>query len=308
MSTYRVKKALSPIRRFVGKALWTGARNVRSDYIAAIIFYLIHHKRFSLLVGQKTFSERIMLRNARPDPRYASLSDKHEVRAFVEEKIGPDYLIPVYAVADDMTGFDFSSLPRAFVMKATHGSGWVRLVEDQSKENIEDLRDLAKLWLSQNYYLAFREGHYKSLKPRIIFEQLLLEDGVPADDYKIHCFRKNGQLTQIVQVHSDRFRNHKVNLFSSDWTYLEMSHGFEQAPPETVKKPDQLEELLDIADRLSASINYVRVDLYVSSGRVFFGELTFTPGAGSLRFHPKEADRQWATLFDKDDHSVSDES
>lgn len=305
MSIFEKSKVLLEIRRVAGKYLWRAAREVRSDYVAAIIFYAIHHKKLSLLVRQNTFSERMTRRNARPHPEFSGLSDKYEVRKFVEKAIGEKYLIPVYKVVDDAEDIDFESLPESFVMKATHGSGWVKLVQEKSKENTEDLKNLAASWLSRNYYLAFRERHYKSIKPRIIFEKLLLQDGVPANDYKIHCFRKKGKLTQIVQVHSDRFVNHKLNLFSSDWTPLDLSLVYERAPAETLKKPEQLAEMLEIADRLSSGFNYVRVDLYTSSGQVFFGELTFTPGAGLMRLRPSEADRKWATLFDKDSHSGS---
>ena len=303
MLTYRLKKAFGPIRRVSENFVLKIARHVRSDYVSGVLRHAVHHRRVSLLVGQDTFSERIVLRNARPQPMFERLSDKYEVRAFVRERVGSDYLIPLFGVVDRMSDFDFSTLPDAFVMKATHGSGWVRLVDDQHTECLETLRKLAGSWLNENFYPNSRESHYKLIPPRIMFEQLLLQDGVPVDDYKIHCFRKNGRLTQILQIHSDRFGSHKVNFFSADWQTLDLSHGFARAPTEDVRKPEQLEHLLEVADRLSTGMNYVRVDLYVSSGRVYFGELTFTPGAGLLRFQPQDADHHWAALFDKDDHS-----
>ncbi len=305
MFTFPPKELFTTARKAAAKLLWKKAREVRSDYVAAVLLYIIHHKSLSVLLGQRTFSQRIMLRNARPHPNFSRLSDKCEVKEFVEKIIGPDHLIPTYQIAARVDDIDFASLPDSFVMKATHGSGWVKLVEDKHAESAEDLKSLAAAWLSENYYLTFRESHYKSIKPRIIFEKLLMENGAPVDDYKIHCFRKKGKLTQIVQVNSDRFRNHKLNLFSSEWKPLDMSLVHERAPAETIRKPDQLAELLDIADRLSTGFNYVRVDLYVSSGQVFFGELTFTPGAGLMRLQPPAVDRQWANLFDKDNHSGS---
>lgn len=294
---------LGSLRGLAGKYVRKKAREIRSDYLAAVILHLINHRRLSLLVGQHTFSERIMLRNAWPDPQYSRYADKYEVRAIVENAIGPQFLIPLYEVAESAEAIDFASLPTTFVMKATHGSSWVKLVMDKDAEDPEALKALAASWLCENYYRTFREKHYNAIKPRIIFEKLLLQDnGQPVDDYKIHCFRKNGKLTQIVQVNSDRFRNHRLNLFSSDWTPLDIRLVHEPAPAESIRKPGQLDEMLRLADRLSAGINYVRVDLYVSSGQVFFGELTFTPGAGLMRLHPREVERQWADLFDKDVH------
>ena len=38
--------------------------------------------------------------------------------------------------------------------------------------------------------------------------------------------------------------------------------------------------MVDIARELSRGIDFVRVDLYGIGDRIFFGEMTFTPGAG----------------------------
>ena len=42
--------------------------------------------------------------------------------------------------------------------------------------------------------------------------------------------------------------------------------------------------MLLIARKLSGEFGYVRVDLYNVGGRVYFGELTFTPAGGILKF------------------------
>lgn len=284
----------------VEKHLLRACRKLPSDSISVLLSHSVVHRSLSLLVGQKTYSERIALRKLRPHPTYAALSDKMEVRAFVEERIGDQYLVQLYEIIDDADDFDFSTLPRSYVMKATHGSGWVKLVTNGHQADVGQLRALAGDWLSDNYFPKYRERHYRSIRPRVMFEQLLLDSGTPAKDYKIHCFRKGDRFTQIVQLHSDRFSDHRVNFFSADWRPLDVSHGYESAHPSTITKPEQLDALLQVSDLLSRGMNYVRVDLYVASGRVFFGELTFTPGAGLLRFHPKQMDRQWASLFDPD--------
>lgn len=256
------------------------------------------HRR--LPVGHRRFSERILRRKLSPDPSLARLSDKLAVRDVVVNRVGDRYLVPLYAVMDDATDFDFSVLPDAYVMKATHGSGWVRLVPDTREVGQNVLRHLATRWLAQSYYPKFRERHYRKIPPRIIFEALLLDNGLPAKDYKIHCFRKKGRLTQIVQLHTDRFSDHKVNFFDVDWHEIDMSHGYDKLD-DAIPPPDELPELLRVADFLSRGINYVRIDLYVSGGRVYFGEYTFTPAAGLVRFHPRCVDRHWARLFDRDD-------
>lgn len=45
------------------------------------------------------------------------------------------------------------------------------------------------------------------------------------------------------------------------------------------------------AEQLSTNIPFVRVDFYEINGMVYFGELTFFPGAGFEEFTPSKYDR-----------------
>jgi hypothetical protein len=282
------------------KLLGKISEKVPSDFVSIVAAHYRVHGEVSLFIRQRTYSERIAARKLAPHPTFAALSDKAEVRHFVEQRAGATHLIPLYAVTSDIDTFDFSVLPSSFAMKATHGSGWVKLVRDSTTTCPEELRAIARSWISQNYHRRYRERQYRSLQPRIIFEKLLLENGEPARDFKVHCFRRDGRLTQIVQVHSGRFENHRVNFFDCNWKPLAVSHGYHSVPEQEVERPAALAAMIDLAKTLSADFNYVRVDLYTVGEQVYFGELTFTPGAGLLRFEPSVIDRDWATLFDRE--------
>jgi hypothetical protein len=234
------------------------------------------------------------------------LTDKVKVRDYVRECVGERYLIPVYKVTADMENFEFAELPPCFAMKASHGSGWNELVRETDIRSPEALRRKAQYWLSQNFYRFRRERHYKEIPPRIMFEELLTDGGLQPRDYKIHCFRRGSTFTQIIQVHSDRFGDHKVNFFTADWSDISLSHGYGSLPAKQLPPPENLEEMLYVARILSDDLNYVRVDLYSLTGRVYFGEMTFTPGAGLMRFNPVCADKQWASLFDPDPYGTGD--
>ncbi|WP_230534502.1 ATP-grasp fold amidoligase family protein [Microvirga roseola] len=235
-----------------------------------------------------------------PHPVFGILTDKIRVRDFVRDRLGESFLVPVYDITSDIESFSFESLPSSFVMKANHGCEWTELVSDKDSVDTELLRQKARRWLAQNFYDTHRERHYKSISPQIMFERLLTDRGQPPKDYKINCFRKNGILTQIVQVHSDRIANHKVNFFSHDWTPIRMDHGYPSAPCNELLRPDNLRQMLAAAEVLSEGFNFVRVDLYSVEGRIYFGEMTFTPGAGGLRFNPVEMDEMWGSLFEPD--------
>ena len=48
--------------------------------------------------------------------------------------------------------------------------------------------------------------------------------------------------------------------------------------------------MLQLAEKLSVNIPFVRVDFYEVDGKVYFGELTFFPGSGFEEFTPESAD------------------
>jgi len=56
------------------------------------------------------------------------------------------------------------------------------------------------------------------------------------------------------------------------------------------KRPEQLEEMLHIARRLSEDFQFCRVDLYLVKGKVYFGEITFYPWTGYVQCTPDKFD------------------
>ena len=46
-----------------------------------------------------------------------------------------------------------------------------------------------------------------------------------------------------------------------------------------IERPKLLEKMLEISRVLSSDFDFVRVDLYDVDGKIYFGELTFTPAA-----------------------------
>ena len=63
-------------------------------------------------------------------------------------------------------------------------------------------------------------------------------------------------------------------------------------------RPEGLEEMVRIAEILSADYPYVRVDLFYCRRQVYFGELTFYHGGAFERFAPPEMDRRFGDLLE----------
>jgi len=62
--------------------------------------------------------------------------------------------------------------------------------------------------------------------------------------------------------------------------------------------PQYLNEMLEIARKLSKPFPHVRVDLYEEENKVFFGELTFYHFGGFTKFEPDEWDYKLGEFFD----------
>ena len=76
--------------------------------------------------------------------------------------------------------------------------------------------------LKNNYYHLGREWVYKNVQPRIIAEKYLTDDGEELRDYKIFNF---GGEPKIIEVDYDRFKNHKRQLYTTEWKRIECHNG-----------------------------------------------------------------------------------
>ncbi|WP_036829217.1 ATP-grasp fold amidoligase family protein, partial [Photobacterium sanctipauli] len=212
--------------------------------------------------------------------------DKYQVRTYVENKVGSEYLIPMVGYFKDFNEINLNEIPNQCVMKGTHGSGMNHLVFDSTTMNWDIVRDDFRRWLKFNQFYHSREWQYKNVPPGIIVEEMLLdESGKVPSDIKIHCFRQcDGSLTQIIQLDVDRFGSHKQNYYDEQWNLLDLSfsnNNFNVKGGEKgVAPPDNLEELLSLSRKLSEDFPYVRVDLFTINNKVFFGELTFHHQSG----------------------------
>lgn len=281
------------------RAAWRCAKRLLSDELFLKLSHRRHVGRFPNLAAPATFNEYILHRCLHPDPRWSELADKLAVREFVKARIGEEHLIPLIAVPDVFTEDVFDSLPDAFVMKANHGCGYVEIVEDKRRTSFEHLNGLAQKWLAEDFSRASRERHYRPIEPKLYFEQLLVDQaGSVPPDLKMNMFGRdeNGPIIYAGVV-SDRFGTPRGDVFDVRWNRLDLCVGHyarSQVPP---PPPPHWDEIVRLAMRLADGLGYVRVDLYVPDGKVYFGELTFTPGAGVFPFHPDRYDYEWGQRF-----------
>jgi hypothetical protein len=249
--------------------------------------YRSAHKQFRLLLKPKTFNQKLfykLIYDRRP--LLVTFADKLQAREYVRQKIGDDILVELLLTTDRPEEIKFEQLPEKFVVKANHGSGYVRIV-NQLHDKESDLRQTCQKWLSETFSDWNSEWFYKPILPRILIESLLEGgDGEAPWDYNFFVF--NGK-PYMIQVDSGRFTDHRRDMFSPDWERLNVRFRYPNAN-RNIPRPACLPKMLEIAERLGSEVDFVRVDLYEVGGRVFFGELTNIPGGGWGKFDPHEFD------------------
>ncbi|KKI93293.1 hypothetical protein WQ54_04650 [Bacillus sp. SA1-12] len=261
-----------------------------------IEFYFQHYHGYPCSFDNpQTLSEKIQwLKLHGKLERFARYVDKFEVREFIKHSVGSEHVIPLLGLYSGFGGINFDSLPEKFVLKATHGSGWNEVVLNKRELDLAALQQKCDNWLTTNFYDVSGEPNYRPLKGRIIIETYIGEEGRDLKDYKFFCF--HGE-PLFIQVDSERFGGHKRDLFTTDWEPLAVQMLY---PPseEPLEKPLLLNEMTAIAKTLSKDFPLVRVDLYQTSNRIYFGELTFTPGSGFIAYDPKEYDFYYGGQLD----------
>ena len=218
--------------------------------------------------------------------------DKYLVREYVKSKGLDSILVPLIGKYENLDQIDWNTLPDQFVIKTTHGGGGLNVIvcPDKSKLSMEEVK--AKLSFDPHPVKANslgREWAYYGLQPGIVVEELLINSENPEagiNDYKIFCY--NGQAKYII-VDVDRYIGHKRNFYDKDWNNLHVTSDCPASDRE-IEKPENLDEMLRVAEKLSKDFPYVRVDLYNVDGKIYFGELTFYPWSGYVQYTPDEAD------------------
>ena len=65
-----------------------------------------------------------------------------------------------------------------------------------------------------------------------------------------------------------------------------------------IPKPDNYDQMVTIAEKLSEEFKYVRIDLYNVDGKIYCGEITFYHGSGTYLITPKEWDEKLGAMLD----------
>ncbi|SDK79793.1 TupA-like ATPgrasp [Modicisalibacter muralis] len=257
-----------------------------SDEAFVKIAFFIKNFTWLDLSNPRTFPEKInyIKVNKHQEALRRLVSDRISVRRYVEKKTNDCRLISVLWSGITFDEKTWEELPKKFVIKATHGSKMVKVV-DKEKVCFEDIEKEVNAWKYVDYANKSREWYYSSIEKKIIVEEFIeTDDGCVPPDYKFFCI--NGKVC-LIQVDIERFINHERNFYTADFELMPITLNYNRSD-KCIEKPSSLEKAIDVAEGLSVDFDFIRVDLYLVGENVYFGEMTNIPDSGLAQFTPKQ--------------------
>lgn len=257
-------------------------------YVKLQYKYITHHKLN--LKNPKRYTEKLQHLRLYEYPNndlVSKCASRVGVREYIKELGLDEYLIPCLGIYDNFDDINFAELPNQFVMKCSHACAFNMIVKDKSTLDINEARKKFDKWLKTNYGKKTIELHYAKIKPQIIIEKYIGGLELPLE-YKIHVF--NGKAKNLYVV-SGRGKDIRYNNYYIDWAPFDGSqfNGWKKTDY-PLNKPENFDEMIKLAETLAKPFPFVRVDLYNIDGKIYFGEMTFTPAKGTLILDDDSAD------------------
>ncbi len=322
----KIKKALNSPKDAMIYILDMKIFNILSDKAFLKLKYRVAYGKKLDLNNPQNYNEKLQwLKLYNRNPKYTNLVDKYEVKKYIENTIGKEYIIPTLGVFERFEDINFDTLPDKFVMKCTHDSGGIIICKDKKKLDLNSARKIINKSLKNNFYFHGREWPYKDVKPRIIIEKFMEvadsntkietkhKKNIDAEtlqkeqgllDYKFMCF--NGEVKLmfldigVIGTGTGHAKEYYRNVYDEKFELLPVLETRSNYPTK-INKPKNFSKMVEIAQNLSKGIPHVRVDLYNIDGKIYFGELTFFHGSGlSNYFIPEEWNTKIGNYIDLD--------
>jgi hypothetical protein len=246
----------------------------------------------------RTFNEKIMHRKLYTNNNsFATLEDKFKVREFVEERTNNEILPELYHITDDPETIPFNELPDKYVIKPNHLSGGNNIIVDESTEiNEKKIKQECENWLKKTYGRVNGEYWYHEIDPKIIIEEYIESEQYYAPiDYKFMVF--HGEVKFVHTTHS-RFGESKTkrNFYDRNWDPIDVKLHFKRG--EGVSKPENLNDMIEVAEKLGEGFDHIRVDLYSPNETdIYFGEMTIAESSGWNPFVPRKFDYKFGEYW-----------
>jgi len=231
-------------------------------------------------------------------PDYKSkIADKILLHNYSIKKLGKDICVPIIKIYNDSEDINLGELPEKFVLKCNHGSGMNILCNNKSNFNIDKAKIKLNRWKNINYGLMSSELQYININ-RKIFAEIFLKENI--EDYKVYCFHGN---PKFIRVQKNLKGSHEKinNYYDLNWKLTDLEtgiKGFYRNPDVIFERPKNLDLMLIYSKKLSEDFAFVRVDFYNINGKIYLGEMTFSPSNNKFALKNRKQSLEIGKLID----------
>lgn len=250
------------------------------------------------LKNPRTYNQKLQwLKLYYRKPIMTKMVDKYEAKEYISQILGEEYVVKNYGVWNSFDEIDFDALPNQFVLKTTHDQGGVVICKDKTNFDYRQAKKKLNKHLKVKHFYLTREWPYKNVKPRILAEEFMEDPGSKdLKDYKFFCF--DGKVKALFIAAERQSGNEvKFDFFDREFNHLDIVQSHPKSNI-TYTKPDNFDEMVRIAEKLSNGMPHVRVDLYTIGKEIYFGEFTFSHHGGLVGFTPEEWDYTFGEWID----------
>lgn len=278
-----------------------------------VLIYFIHNKNienfsnvsFSKPINWKylKFTDKLKIYGKNLPKEYSLYADKYRVKDYIKnlniKGLNVPKTLQTLNINNDI--LDLNSLPKNCVIKTNNGSGDVIIIKDNKIQKMfgrggkyKGLVNEYKQWKRKSIkpHITKTEKHYKYIKPVILVEEYL---GNNIKDYKFFCFFGKVKFFSIDDNRNNK-NIHCRNFYDINYNLLQFNKAIKKCSY-MISKPSKLQEMIKISEFISKIFEFCRVDLYEINGKIYFGELTFIPAAGSSNIKPEKNDYEIGKLW-----------
>jgi len=243
--------------------------------------YRDFHGRLPNLIAPSSFAEKqLLFKFFAPLPLLAA-SDKLGSRRYANDISSERLTIPKVIWSSDGTTLpDNADIPPGrHWFKSNYGSGTNMPVDfPLSDDDRARLEERARNWATKTHNRRLALWWNETFKRQIYLEENLSEGGAfSADDWKF--FFCNGKVA-LFQHDQDRQHNHVQTIYDRDGNHISKTLYYPGAPSKPL--PDQIGEMVKIAEDLGQFFDFIRVDLFLLSNGIYLGELALVPNGCSI--------------------------
>ena len=174
---------------------------------------------------------------------------------------------------------DFEKLTNEFVIKCNHGKGYNIIVKEKSLLNLTETNIKIDKWMNENYaFTSILELQYRDINHKILIEKYMKDSSCDLINYELFCLKGKPKL---ILVENELKLNHMINYYIFP----------------LLEKNKYLEKMIKLASILSEGFIFVRVDFYISNGKIYFNKMDFTPSSKTGDIIPENVYKTLASLI-----------